>query len=93
MAGMQSQLQQGGGGIDLRYIAQRATAYLRTVKKEQGPEAMHKALGQMQTENPNLYQLVVQLLNDTGSKENPQNGLASPKPGGNPQADISRRVG
>lgn len=92
-AAMASPLQQGAGGIDLRYIAQRAAAFLRTVKKEQGPEAMYQALGQMQTENPSLYQLVVQLLNDTGSKENVQNGLANPKPDGNPQADASRQVG
>jgi hypothetical protein len=93
MAGMTSQIQQGAGGVDLRYIAQRAAAFLKTVKKEQGPEAMYKSLAEMQTGNPNLYQLVVQLLNDTGSKENPQNAQAAPKPNGNPQADISRQVG
>lgn len=93
MAGMTSQIQQGAGGVDLRYIAQRAAAFLRTVKKEQGPEAMYKSLSEMQTSNPNLYQLVVQLMNDVGSKENPQNAQANPKPNGNPQADISRQVG
>lgn len=93
MAGMESQLQQGAGGIDLRYIAQRAAAFLRTVKKEQGPEAMYQALGQMQVDNPSLYGLVVQLLNDTGSQANPQDGLRNPMPNGNPQADPSRQVG
>jgi hypothetical protein len=93
MGAMQSQIQPGSGGIDLRYLAQRAASYLRTVKKEAGPEEMHKALQQMQVENPVLYKLVVQLLNEVGSKSTPTDGLQNPAPEGNPQADISRQVG
>jgi len=93
MAGMQSQVQPGGGGVDLRYIAQRAAAFLRTVKAEQGEEAMFQSLAQMQTSNPALYQLVVQLMNETGSKQDPTNAMSNPAPNGTPQASAGRQVG
>lgn len=93
MAGATSPLQVGAGGVDLRYVAQRAAAYLRTLKKEQGEGAMYQALQQMQTENPSLYQLVVQLMNDTGSKTNPLDAAQNPATGGTPQADPGRRIG
>lgn len=84
-ASMASPLEQGAGGIDLRYIAQRAVSYLRTVKNEQGADAMYQELSSIQTSNPQLYQLVVQLLNgDQGSQSNPNNpgtaaGPSSPR--------------
>ena len=90
MSGMESQLQAGSGGVDLRYIAQRAAAYLRTVKKESGAEAMYSELQTLQVNNPTLYQLVVQLIDNTGSKENPMDAAQNPNP--NPQADASRQV-
>jgi hypothetical protein len=54
---------------------------------------MYQALQQMQTENPPLYQLVVQLMNDKGSATNPLDGMKNPAPSGTPQADPGRRVG
>ena len=93
MAGMESPLQQGAGGVDLRYVAKRAVAFLRTIKAEQGEEAMFQSLQQMQTANPALYQLVVQLMNDGGSKVNPMDAQANPAPNGNPQASPGRQVG
>jgi hypothetical protein len=93
MASAQSPLQPGAGGVDLRYIAQRAASFLRTLKKEQGDEAMYQALQQMQTENPPLYQLVIQLMNDRGSQVNPLNAQQNPAPGGTPQADPGRAIG
>jgi hypothetical protein len=93
MAGVQSQIQPGSGGVDLRYVAQRAASYFRTLKREQGEDAMYQALQQMQTENPPLYQLVVQLMNDKGSAVNPLDGMKNPAPSGTPQADPGRQVG
>ena len=92
MAGMQSQVQPGAGGVDLRYIAQRAASYFRTLKREQGEDAMYQALQQMQMENPPLYKLVVQLMNDRGSQTNPADAMKNPAPTGNPQADPGRQV-
>jgi hypothetical protein len=93
MAGVQSQIQPGSGGVDLRYVAQRAAAYFRTLKREQGEDAMYQALQQMQTENPPLYQLVVQLMNDKGSALNPLDAMKNPAAAGTPQADPGRQIG
>lgn len=93
MSGMQSPLTQGAGGVDLRYVAQRAVSYLNTIKDEQGEQEMYRAMEQLQLDNPQLYRLVVQLKQDTGSKENPMNALKKPTPAGNPQADVSRQIG
>jgi hypothetical protein len=54
---------------------------------------MYQALQQMQTENPPLYQLVVQLMNDTGSQVNPLDAMKNPAANGTPQADPGRQVG
>lgn len=93
MAGMQSQLTQGAGGVDLRYVAQRAASYLNTVKEESGEQAMYQEMATIQTEQPQLYQLVVQLMNDTGSKVNPMNAMAKAAPSGTAQTDPSRAIG
>lgn len=93
MAGMQSQVQPGAGGVDLRYVAQRAAAFFRTVRSEQGDAAMYQALQQMQISNPPLYTLVVQLMNERGSKTDPTNAMKNPAPAGNPQASPGRQVG
>lgn len=93
MAGAASPLQQGAGGVDLRYVAQRAASYLRTLKKERGAGAMFQTLQQLQTENPPLYQLVVQLMNDTGSQVNPLDAMKNPAANGTPQADPGRQIG
>lgn len=89
-AGMESQLQQGSGGVDLQYMAQRAVSYLRTVRQESGEEAMYAELQGIQMSNPQLYSLVVQLLDDRGAKENPLDAGQNPNP--TPQADAGRQV-
>lgn len=78
--GMESPLQQGQGGVDIGYIAKRAVSYLNTVKREAGEEAMYQELQGMQTSNNQLYQLVVQMLNDRGSQENPLDASQNPNP-------------
>lgn len=93
MAGVSSQLQQGAGGVDLRVVAQQAASYLRTLKSEQGADAMYQTLQQMQTGNNELYKMVIQLMNDSGSKVNPMDGLKNPAPAGTPQADPGRQIG
>lgn len=94
MAGMESPLQMGQGGMDLRYVAQRAAAYLRTVEAQNGKQAMFQELQKLQMENPPMYQLVVQLLNDTGSAADPMNAAKSPTtPRSAAQRDPSRTVG
>jgi hypothetical protein len=93
MGGLASPLQAGQGpGIDLRYIAQRAASYLRMVRQESGSQAMYQEMERMQTENPNLYRLVVQLMDDSGSQQNPMNPMTSPVTGSG-QRDPSRVVG
>ena len=91
--GVQSYLQPGSGGIDLRYVAQRAVSYLRTLREQGGEQQMNEALNQMKLENPPLHQLVVQLLNDTGSKLSPTDGLKNPAQEGTPQASPGRQIG
>lgn len=81
-AGMESPLEQGQGGVDIGYIAKRAVSFLRTVKREAGEEAMYQELQKMQTENNQLYQMVVELLNDRGSQQDPLNAMQNPNPTG-----------
>jgi hypothetical protein len=89
-AGMESTIQPGQGGVDLQYIAQRAVSYLRTVRQQSGEEGMYQELQKMQLENNQLYQLVIQLLDDRGAKENPLDAMQNPNPTG--QADPGRQV-
>ena len=80
--GMQSQLRQGQGvGVDLGYMAQRAAGYLRSVRKESGDQAMYSEMETMQVRNPQLYSLVVQMMNDSGSQQDPTNAMTSPVTG------------
>lgn len=71
MSGLESPIGQGAGGVDITYLAQRAASYLREVRTTQGAGVMYKAMEKMSTENPMLYQLVVQLMNDSGSRVDP----------------------
>ena len=80
-----------GAGVDLRYMAQRAAAYLKSVKKEAGSSAMHQEMERMQTDNPNLYKLVVQLMADGGSRQDPGDPMKSPVTGTG-HRDPSRQV-
>jgi hypothetical protein len=94
MSGMESPLQSGQGGMDLRYVAQRAAAYLRTVEAQNGKQAMNQELEKLQMENPPIYQLVVQLLNNTGAVASPTDAMKSPiTPRSASQRDSSRTVG
>ena len=89
MAGMGSQVHQGAGGVDLRYIAQRAAAYIRTVSKDGGDEAKNQEIERLRTMNPTLHKYVIQLLNDSGSKTDP---MKHKTPAGGSQMDPSRTV-
>ena len=81
MAGMESPINAGQqGGFDLTYVAQRAASYLRQVKEEGGEQAMYQEMQRMQMENPNLYRLVVQLMNDQGANTDPMNAIQMPQP-------------
>lgn len=91
MQGMTSPLEMGAGGVDLRYVAQRAASYLREVRESSGQQAMFQEMERMQTANPSLHKLVVQLMNDSGSKQDPTNALQSPVTGSNQRSE-SRTV-
>lgn len=91
MAGLESPIQPGMGGVDLRYLAQRAAAYLRTVREQAGGQTMHQELEKMQLENPPLYGLVTQLMNDQGSRLDPTNPVKAPT-SAHPGRDPSRNV-
>ncbi len=76
---MQSPLTQGtqGGGLNLLYLAKRAAEQVQEM-----PEAQkYQALSKMKMENPQLYMLVLRLLqSEQGSQENPLNPIQSPLP-------------
>jgi hypothetical protein len=94
MAGMTSPLSAGAGGIDLRYVAQRAKAFLDTIGDEQGEAQKQQELMKMRVDNPALYQLVIQLMNETaGSQVNPLNAMKAPVPAGGTQRAAGRRIG
>lgn len=94
MAGMASPLAQGAGGVDLRYVAQRAKAFLDTIGEEQGEAQKQAELMKMRVENPALYQLVIQLMNETaGSQVNPLNAMKAPVPAGGTQRAAGRQIG
>jgi hypothetical protein len=63
------------------------------VREQSGEQAMNELITQMRLENPMLHQLVIQLLNDTGSKLAPTDGLKNPASGGTPQASPGRQIG
>ena len=50
------------------------------MKREAGEEAMYLELQNMQTSNNQLYQLVVQMLNNKGSQANPLDGMQNANP-------------
>jgi len=95
MAGLESTLQMGQGGFDMRYVAQRVAAYMNTLKQQPGGEQlMYQELNKLQMESPQLYQMVIQLLNSSGSARNPLDPLKSPiTPRSGAQVDASRAVG
>jgi hypothetical protein len=93
LADLGSKLRPGPPGVDLRYIAQRAKSFLDTVGAEKGEEAKQQAMQQMKMQNPSLYQLVLQLDADTGSKVNPLDALKAPMPPGGSQRGMGRTLG
>lgn len=92
VAGMASPLQRGQGGVDLVYVAQRAAAYFRTLRREAGEEAAQQELQQLQTVQPQLYQMVLQLLNDRGDSTNPADASKTPAPAGSPPGTSPART-
>ena len=94
MAGLTSPLAAGQGGVDLRYVARRDKAYLETVGEEQGEAQKQQELMKMRAENPQLYQLVIQLINEeAGSQVNPMNAMRAPVPAGGSQRALGRQIG
>jgi hypothetical protein len=82
------------GGMDLRYLARRAAAYLRTLGEEQGLDVRQQELQRMQLENPPLYQLVLQLIEgDKGSQVDPLNAQRAALPAGGSERGLGRRIG
>lgn len=76
---MQSPLTMGmkGGGYNLIYLARRAATALN--KQDEGSKM--QALEQMKLQNPQLYTLVLQMINkERGGQANPLNPLQSPQP-------------
>lgn len=76
---MQSPLSVGmkGGGFNLLYLARRAA----TAITKMDPAAQASELSNMQMSNPQLYSLVLQLVNDEkGSQKDPLNAQQSPQP-------------
>lgn len=78
LADQTSPISQNSGGVDMRYMASRAAAYLKNVREGAGDQAMYKEMERMATEDPMFYQLTVQLMNDSGSRQDPTNALKSP---------------
>lgn len=78
LAGMESPLAVGAGGVDMRYVAQRTAAYMRTVKAEAGEQAMHRSMEELMLANPPLYQMVVPLMQTQGSQVNPTDPMRAP---------------
>ena len=94
LAGLQSPLAVGQGGVDLRYIAKRAKAAFDTIAEEQGEGAKQQALLDMSTQNPQLYKLVMVLEQGSkGSQEDPLNALRNPMPAGGSQRGLGRELG
>ena len=93
VAAMGSQLgaaQMGTAQPTIEYVAQRVAAYLRTLGQDSA-DRMYDELSRLQTSDPNLYRLVVQLMRDDGSKVDPLR--ASAPAGSAPGKDPSRTIG
>lgn len=94
LAGVQSPLNIGQGGVDLRYIAQRAKAAFDTIAEEQGEEAKQQALLTLSSQNPQLYKLVMVLeQSSSGSQLDPLNAMKAPMPAGGSQRGLGRELG
>jgi hypothetical protein len=76
---MQSPLTMGlkGGGYNLLYLARRAATQLSGLEEAQ----KYMELNKMKMSNPQLYTLVLQLLqSETGSQADPLDAQQSPQP-------------
>lgn len=76
---MQSPLQMGqqGGGANLMYLARRAATHLQQMDEA----SKYSALENMKAANPNLYMLVVRIIQrEKGSQSDPLNPTQSPLP-------------
>ena len=77
--GMESQINStdAGGGTDILYLAGRAAAQLNKLDEQD----KNQILAQMSGENPQLYQLVIQVLQEgKGSQKDPLDPVQSPLP-------------
>lgn len=94
LAQSQSQMTPGSFGLDIRLMAQRAAAYLRTIKEEQGEQVMNQELELIEGGNPDLGQMVRQILGgDSGSQVDPMNAQKAPIPAGGSQRPAGRQAG
>ena len=79
----QSPLQMGqkGGGYNLLYLAKQAANQILKTEKEQGPMAANMELNKLRMGNPQLGNLVLQIIQDKrGSQANPLSPTQSPQP-------------
>jgi len=68
---------QGGGGMNVLYLARRAATTLQ--KMDEGTRMAE--MNRMQMTSPQLYSLVLQIIeSEKGSQENPLNPVQSPQP-------------
>lgn len=79
-----------GGGANLLYLARRAVNQLNQIEQTGGPAAKMGELNRMKATNPQLYSLVIQMMNDSaGSQADPLNPLQSPLPQQKPERKAS----
>jgi hypothetical protein len=79
-----------GGGANLLYMARRAATQLKEIEQTQGPAMMTGELNRMKATNPQLYSLVIQMINsEKGSQADPLNPLQSPLPQQKPERKAS----
>lgn len=80
-----------GQQMDMSYVAKRAAAFISKL----GGQEQSMALSRMSMANPELFQMVQQILNSrVGAQDNPMNPRQMPMPELKPQRrDSSRRIG
>lgn len=80
-----------GQQMDMSYVAKRAAAFVSKLD----PQGQNNALSRMSAANPELFQMVQQILGSRqGAQDNPMNAMQMPMPQLKPQRrDASRRIG
>jgi hypothetical protein len=85
---MQSPLTMGlqGGGANLLYMAKRAATAIQEAEQQGGPQMKYTMLNTMRMSNPQLYMLVLRMLqSQQGSQANPLDAMQSPLPQQKPE--------